>query len=171
MTKKLQESQHRKTSILQFIKLELFQVWLANWFFANVEVSKEAIVVSGANEEEHLQPSKGWDCFNGSDTVGDIGECYTRSDFTRETEDFWNNVTDHSKHADTSVFELGSTVSFKGLGINVRGEPQRVCSANITGNQELVDGTEISYRLDMIVTYQRIQWERQHRSRSRMENR
>mmetsp|Transcript_4744 Transcript_4744/g.13208 ORF Transcript_4744/g.13208 Transcript_4744/m.13208 type:complete len:121 (+) Transcript_4744:110-472(+) len=73
VTQEFKEGEHGKTSILQFVELEFLKVILSEWLFADFEVSKEAIVVNGSNEEDYLKPAKSRDSRNGRNTVGDIG--------------------------------------------------------------------------------------------------
>jgi len=127
MTEQLKESKHSKTSIAEFIHLELLNIILSNWLHAEFEASKESIVVSGTDQEEDLQPSKSRDGINGSNTIGDFRAWKTRGNVEWETVGFRGNVSQHSQHAHTSVLEFGSTVGVEGFLINVGGKAKGIC--------------------------------------------
>ena len=126
MTQKLKNGELGQTSVLQLVELEFLKVVLSNGVFARFKVSKEAIVVDGSNEEENLQPSKGRDRREGSNTVGYIGKLETRSNLSGETVDFLDDISDNCQLGNTSVLELSGTVEIEGFLVNVFGQAKRI---------------------------------------------
>ena len=86
---------------------------------ASIKVSEEAIVVSGTNGEEDLHPAKGRDGADGGNTVGDLRAWKAWGDVEGESEDFRDNISENSQHADTSVLELTDAVGIEGLLVDV----------------------------------------------------
>ena len=82
---------------LQLLKLSGLGSFRVKVELADVEVSKETVVVGGSNGEEDLGPAKRRNGVNGSDTVGDFRARKARSNVPRESVDFWDNETDDSK--------------------------------------------------------------------------
>ena len=105
VAEQFQGGKHSKTSVLELGKSTLLGLLGIKVWLARVEVSEETIVVDGTDEKEHLGPSKSRDGVNGGNTVWDIGECKARGDFTRETEDLRDDVSENAKLADAAVLE------------------------------------------------------------------
>ena len=125
VTEEFQDCQHGQAAVLQLVQLEIIN-FTTHGFLARIKVTEEAIVVDGTDGEEHLHPSKGWDGFNGGDTVGDRGAWDTGSNVKGEAEDFRNNVSDDGELRDTSVFELGRAVLVERFLVNVAGKAKRI---------------------------------------------
>jgi hypothetical protein len=132
VTEEFQKGKHGKTSVLEFVQLELLHI-SSNCVLSEIEVSQETIVVGGANGEEDLHPSKSGDGVNGSNTVWYISEFEARGNFSREADEFGHNVSDHTQHADTSVLNFGHTVRIKGLLVNVTGKTKGICVVLMMG--------------------------------------
>jgi hypothetical protein len=105
VTEQFHGGEHSKTSVLELGKGTLLGLRSIKGRLAGVEVSEETVIVDGTNEEEHLGPSESRDGINGGNTVWDIGECKARGNFTRETEDLRDDVSDDAKLGDTAVLE------------------------------------------------------------------
>jgi hypothetical protein len=138
VTEQLQEGKHGETSVLELVELTLLELIGIKVRLAGIEVSKEAVVVNGTDQEEHLGPAESRDSVDGGDTVRDIGELEARGDLSRETVNLLDNVSDDGELANTSVLEFGNTVGVEGLLIDVGGKAKRIEVAGRGDNTKLV---------------------------------
>jgi hypothetical protein len=105
VTQQFQDGKHGNTSVLEFGEGSLRGDFWGQVKLSELEVTKETVVVNGSNEEEHLGPAKGRDGVQGSNSVRNICAGKTRGDLTRESEEFWNNISNNSKLGNTSVLK------------------------------------------------------------------
>jgi hypothetical protein len=93
---------------------------------AEFKVAQESIVVGGTNGKDDLRPAQRGNGINGRHPVGHIGARQARRNVKGEAVKFRHNVAEHSQHGHASVLELGGAVAFKGLGVNVGRQVERV---------------------------------------------
>ena len=105
VTEQFHGGEHGKTSVLELLKGTLLGLSRSKVRLAGVEVAEETVVVDGTDKEEHLGPSEGRDGIDGGNTVWDIGECNSRGDVTRESEDLRDDVSNDAKLSDTAVLK------------------------------------------------------------------
>ena len=126
VAEELKGGKHGKAAVLELVQLALLKLSGIKGWLASVEVSKEAVVVDGTDEEEHLGPAKSGDGVDGGNTVRDISESKAGGDLSGEGEDLRDDVSDDAKLGNTSVLEFGDTVGIEGLLIDVGGQSQGV---------------------------------------------
>ena len=112
MTEKFQSGKHCKTTILEFVELELLDV-TTDRLLSNVEVTKDSVVVDSSNQKENLGPSEEGNRIDGGDTVGNVRELEARSNLTREAINLLDHVSNNCQHTNTSVLELRGPVLIK----------------------------------------------------------
>eukprot|EP00978_Attheya_sp_CCMP212_P004322 scaffold9446_cov42-Attheya_sp.AAC.2 len=138
VTEELHGGEHGKTSVLEFGELTLLERCWVKVGLARGKVSEVTKVVDGSDEEDHLEPSEGWDGINGGNAVGDIREGNSRGNFTRPPENLGGDVSEDAKLGHTAVLEFRGTVLVKGRLVNVLRQSKRIKEASGVDHTELV---------------------------------
>lgn len=109
VTKKFEEGEHSKTSVLKLLELALLLL-VTEVGLSKLKVTKNTPVVNGSDEENNLCPSKSRDVINGGNSVGDVVCRNSWCDIETETVSLGSNVSKNGERGSTTVFELGGTV-------------------------------------------------------------
>ena len=120
VTKELKGSKHGKTSVLELLKFALL-FFITKVGLSEIEVSEVSVVVNGTNEEDDLGNAESRDLGKSSNTVGDGVSVDIAWDkvVLVSTGNFRDDVSNDSKHGNTSVLELSGTVLVEGFLVNV----------------------------------------------------
>jgi len=138
VTKQFKNGKHGKTSMLKLLGLEIL-LGSSNVLLSEFEVSKDAVVVYGSNEEDDLGPAERRNGLQGGNTVGDIGGGELSGDeVVVGTGDLGDDVSDDGELGNASVLELGGTVLVEGRLVDVLGEAAGVPVSNGIKDSELV---------------------------------
>ena len=138
VTKELKGGKHGNTSVLELVELTLGEFLITQLKLSGIEISEVSIVVNGSNKEEHLSPAKSRDGVDSSYSVRNIRELEARSDLTRESVDFLDDVSNNSELGNTAVLEFAGTVLVEGGLVDSVGEAKRIEESGRSDNSELV---------------------------------
>ena len=120
VTEQFHRRQHGKAPVLELIELAGLQGRGIDVSpFSGFEVTQEAIVICGANGDHDLCPAKSWNSVNGCDTVRDVCELESGSDFTRESVDLLCDIANDTQHSNAAVFEFSRAILVERRFVNV----------------------------------------------------
>jgi len=138
VTEQLKDGKHGKTSVLKLLGFEIL-LSSSDVLLSKFEVSKDAVVVNGSNEEDNLGPAERRNGLQGGNTVGDIGGGELSGDeVVVGTSDLGDDVSNDSELGNASMLELGGTVLVEGRLVDVLGEAAGVPVSNGIKDSELV---------------------------------
>ena len=126
MAEELKGGKHGKAAVLELVQLALLKFSGVKDGLASFEVSEEAVVVNRTDEEEHLGPAKRWDGTEGGNTMWDIGESKAGGDLSGEGENLRDDVSNDTKHGNTSMLKLASAVLVESRLVDVGRQIKRV---------------------------------------------
>ena len=134
VSQELEGCNHGKAAVVELLGGELLELLSGLLLSSTVTELEGSPVVNSTDQEDHLQPAKGRNGLDGSNTVRDGGEGDARGDVSRELEDLRDDVADDSKLGNTAVLKLSSSVL---LEVLLSGKVKRIPVAKRFDNSSL----------------------------------